>query len=212
LRRALRARTRPDDDRGAITFIVAAMLVVMIGLSALVVDRGMAADSRRQAQSAADAAVLAAAVKLNGGGTTVDADAAARDYARVNFGVQAADWANCPAPPSGYTALNGSDCITQNTTTGSVRVTLPQRRIPSVFAGLLGYQNINVSAGAEAGVGRTTPPDEVRPDVGWDRMSSVDGDEDARPGTAGDAAPTEHEIEPRDPDEGAASPPPGPPG
>jgi F-type H+-transporting ATPase subunit alpha len=28
--------------------------------------------------------------------------------------------------------------------------------------------------GAEAGVGRTTPPDQVKPDVGWERMSSAD--------------------------------------
>jgi F-type H+-transporting ATPase subunit alpha len=39
--------------------------------------------------------------------------------------------------------------------------------------------------GSEAGIGRTTKKDEVRPDVGWDRMSSADDDE-------GDAAePTE---------------------
>jgi len=28
--------------------------------------------------------------------------------------------------------------------------------------------------GSEAALGETTPPDEVKPDVGWDRMSSVD--------------------------------------
>jgi F-type H+-transporting ATPase subunit alpha len=28
--------------------------------------------------------------------------------------------------------------------------------------------------GSEAGLGETTPPDEVKPDIGWDRMSSVD--------------------------------------
>ncbi|MEA2613706.1 MAG: F-type H+/Na+-transporting ATPase subunit alpha [Chloroflexota bacterium] len=32
--------------------------------------------------------------------------------------------------------------------------------------------------GSESGLGRTTPPDEVKPDVGWDRMSSADDDED----------------------------------
>ena len=33
--------------------------------------------------------------------------------------------------------------------------------------------------GSEAGRGAGTPPDEVRPDVGWDRMSSVDEEEEA---------------------------------
>ncbi len=32
-------------------------------------------------------------------------------------------------------------------------------------------------AGSEAALGATTPPDEVKPDVGWDRMSSVDEEE-----------------------------------
>ena len=36
-------------------------------------------------------------------------------------------------------------------------------------------------AGSEAGLGRTTPKDEVRADVGWDRMSSADDDEDDAP-------------------------------
>jgi F-type H+-transporting ATPase subunit alpha len=31
--------------------------------------------------------------------------------------------------------------------------------------------------GSESGIGKPTPPDEVKPDVGWDRMSSVDDDE-----------------------------------
>jgi F-type H+-transporting ATPase subunit alpha len=34
-------------------------------------------------------------------------------------------------------------------------------------------------AGSESGIGRTTPPDEVKPDVGWDRMSSVDEAEES---------------------------------
>jgi F-type H+/Na+-transporting ATPase subunit alpha len=41
--------------------------------------------------------------------------------------------------------------------------------------------------GSVAGIGATTPPDEVRPDVGWDRMSSVDEDGDGEGG--GDAGP-----------------------
>ena len=40
--------------------------------------------------------------------------------------------------------------------------------------------------GSEAGLGETTPPDEVKPDVGWDRMSSVEeGDDEVEP-DAGD--------------------------
>jgi len=39
------------------------------------------------------------------------------------------------------------------------------------------FQPTQAGPGSEAGLGQTTPPDEVKPDVGWDRMSSVDEDE-----------------------------------
>jgi F-type H+-transporting ATPase subunit alpha len=39
------------------------------------------------------------------------------------------------------------------------------------------FQATDAGPGSEAGLGSTTPPDEVKPDVGWDRMSSVDEDE-----------------------------------
>ena len=36
--------------------------------------------------------------------------------------------------------------------------------------------------GSESGIGRTTPTDPVKPDVGWDRMSSADDDDEAPAG------------------------------
>src|SRR6476646_7862719 len=45
------------------------------------------------------------------------------------------------------------------------------------------FQPTEAAPGSEAGLGEGTPPDEVKPDVGWDRMSSVDED------AAGDDAP-----------------------
>ncbi len=41
------------------------------------------------------------------------------------------------------------------------------------------FQPTGGAAGSEAGLGATTPPDEVKPDVGWDRMSSVDDDDES---------------------------------
>jgi F-type H+-transporting ATPase subunit alpha len=41
----------------------------------------------------------------------------------------------------------------------------------------------SAGTGSELGIGAPTPPDEVKPDVGWDRMSSVDDDEAAEPAT-----------------------------
>jgi F-type H+-transporting ATPase subunit alpha len=45
------------------------------------------------------------------------------------------------------------------------------------------FQSTQAAPGSEAGLGESTPPDEVKRDVGWDRMSSVDED------AAGDDAP-----------------------
>jgi F-type H+/Na+-transporting ATPase subunit alpha len=40
------------------------------------------------------------------------------------------------------------------------------------------FRTSEAIAGSEAGRGAGTAPDEVKPDIGWDRMSSVDDDED----------------------------------
>ena len=54
--------------------------------------------------------------------------------------------------------------------------------------------------GSESGIGRTTETDPVKPDVGWDRMSSADDENEAEPAKAepakaepdgDDAQPTE---------------------
>ena len=36
------------------------------------------------------------------------------------------------------------------------------------------FQPTQSGPGSESALGETTPPDEVKPDVGWDRMSSVE--------------------------------------
>ncbi len=60
------------------------------------------------------------------------------------------------------------------------------------------FQPAGAGAGSEAGRGTGTPPDEVKPDIGWDRMSSVDDeDEDqARQGaTGGPSTAEEDDVE-----------------
>jgi F-type H+/Na+-transporting ATPase subunit alpha len=44
------------------------------------------------------------------------------------------------------------------------------------------FRSSDAAEGSEAGRGEGTPPDEVRPDVGWDRMSSVDEEEEEEGG------------------------------
>jgi F-type H+/Na+-transporting ATPase subunit alpha len=68
------------------------------------------------------------------------------------------------------------------------------------------FQPADAAAGSEAGRGAGTPPDEVKPDVGWDRMSSVDDEDEEEEG--GPALAEEDDVEgqvplPDDEDEGA---------
>jgi hypothetical protein len=49
-----------------------------------------------------------------------------------------------------------------------------------------GFVRSDAGAGSEAGVGEGAPRDPVKPDVGWDRLSSADDDdEDEPPGSGG---------------------------
>jgi F-type H+/Na+-transporting ATPase subunit alpha len=57
------------------------------------------------------------------------------------------------------------------------------------------FRPTTTGPGSEAGLGATTPPDEVKPDIGWDRMSSADDDEaevgdEGEAGNGDPAAPT----------------------
>ncbi len=73
---------RKED--GAITIIVAILLVVIIGFSALVIDIGHLYQVRRQLQSAADAAALAAAQEIIKGGDELRVSTVADTYAKKN--------------------------------------------------------------------------------------------------------------------------------
>jgi F-type H+/Na+-transporting ATPase subunit alpha len=59
------------------------------------------------------------------------------------------------------------------------------------------FQPSEGGEGSEAGRGAGTPPDEVRPDVGWDRMSSVDEDEEdeARDAAGGPSLAEEDDVQ-----------------
>ena len=57
------------------------------------------------------------------------------------------------------------------------------------------FQPTGAGAGSEAGRGAGTPPDEVKPDIGWDRMSSVDDDEDEAKDEGGPSLAEEDDVQ-----------------
>src|SRR5215213_11026244 len=100
--------THLRDERGAVAVLTAVLAIVLFGIAALVVDLGVARDSRRQAQNTADAAALAAAnalyatraPNLNQPGDFDAAVEAAKSYAAENYGTTEAEWAACSIPSS----------------------------------------------------------------------------------------------------------------
>jgi F-type H+-transporting ATPase subunit alpha len=57
------------------------------------------------------------------------------------------------------------------------------------------FRSSEAAAGSEAGRGSGTPPDEVKPDIGWDRMSSVDDEEEAQDRSGGPSTAEEDDVQ-----------------
>ncbi len=155
LRRRLAGRR--TDEAGAVAVLVAVLSLALFGLAALVVDLGMARDTRRVAQNTADSAALAAGnvMYLAGAANPTAAVAAAKDYAAENFGTTAADWARCTDPdrPATFAAVSGQTaCISFRGLPAptEVRVVVPTRTVHTTVGRLLGVTHLDVGAVAQA--------------------------------------------------------------
>jgi uncharacterized membrane protein len=128
-----------------------------------VVDLGQARADQQQAAGAADSAALAAAMVLRDDETAVEEAAeAARTYVEANFSVPADSpaWSTCTDPSALATdaaAATGS-CVSVDVEARRVRVTVPGRQVPSVFAGVLGVSPPAVSSTATAAWGGSGTP------------------------------------------------------
>ncbi|MBO9520180.1 MAG: hypothetical protein J7518_01480 [Nocardioidaceae bacterium] len=164
----LRTRRAHRDETGAVAVIVAICALSLFVLAAIVVDLGLARDTRRQSQNAADASALAAANALypaacvNPAGAVppclLDAVSAAKSYAAVNFGVQEGDWASCAAPPAGFQPNAGSPaCISFDSLTkpSKVWVVMPTRDVKTGLGALAGVSSVPVASRARAALQTT---------------------------------------------------------
>jgi len=154
MRVGLLGRTSRETGAAAIITVIL-MSVVLIGLASIVVELGLARDTRRQAQNAADAAALAAGNALTSGGSTTTAIAAAKNLAQRNFGTTAPDWASCTdASRLSYYPAGGTPCISFNSSSAptQVRVLVPFRPVVTPLGGVFGNQSVNVQAVAVVGL------------------------------------------------------------
>ena len=149
-------------DGGAVALLSTLLIsTVFIGLCALVIDLGMARDTRRQAQNAADASALAAVNVLYLSGV-VDANSAiiaAKTYAAANYQISESDWASCV---DGQQLLYhpNTECISFDNPLAptTVRVNAPVRRVRTAFAGIWGIASVPVGAAAQARIFNGGPP------------------------------------------------------
>jgi hypothetical protein len=152
---------RTRDDGGLVAVVVALVFaLVLVPLLALVVDLGVSRVAVAKARDVADAAALAAALERPDAGGAERATAVARSLVDDGLGVSADEWAACvdqhPLPAG--TAPSAGNCVSFDLTARQVRVTLPARRVPGVFAGLLGATPPAVSATSVATWGPLPQP------------------------------------------------------
>jgi hypothetical protein len=160
-RAAALLRRRQRDDDGLALVMVALLMVVLLLFAAFSVDAGNVYSTRRQAQSAADTAALAGALRIAGGDSLANAVSEVRDLSARNFDVTSAEWANdstlCPnEPPAGYVSskslgiAGGSNCISFSAGFDRVRVRIPRRDVKLTFAKAAGFKTKPIGANAEA--------------------------------------------------------------
>lgn len=161
----MRRPGRARDESGMIAVLVALIATALFMVAALVVDLGLARDTRRQSQNAADASALAAANSLYPGtACTVpaggsppciqDAIDAATSYAATNFGVTDADWAGCTDSGHYYVPSGSTPCVSFADDAGlpsatrptKVRVIMPTREVTTGFGVIAGVQHVEISS------------------------------------------------------------------
>lgn len=142
--------TPHGGDRGLALVLAALLLVVLLGFAAFAVDLGQLYNARRQDQSAADLAALAAAAQLPA--DTIGATATAQSFVATNLGISTSDldWAGCVDDEQLVSSAVGTSCVSFDAGRRRVRVRIPDQTAPSVFASVLGIDGFTHTAEAEA--------------------------------------------------------------
>jgi Putative Flp pilus-assembly TadE/G-like len=152
-----RRDTLRRDERGAVAIIVAVVATTVFIIAAMVVDLGLARDTKQQSQAAADASALAAGNVLYSSTSTAPnfaaAVAAAKAYAAQNFDVDNAEWEACTdAGKLAYTVPSETECISfdQLAKPTLVRVVVPDEEISTGLGVLAGVTEIHIGTQARA--------------------------------------------------------------
>lgn len=150
-----------QSDKGTVVVLIAASLFMMMGLAALVLDGGSIFSERRQAQSGADFAALAAVQFATSCDTTCNISDAVENGAAEAMNVVAGnlpgrtlDWLACDdtaTRPAEYVRVSSAtDCISFTSNLEKARVKLPEDSIDTTFGKAIGFDSLSTGAFAEA--------------------------------------------------------------
>lgn len=135
---------------------VAITMVLLMGMSAIAVDLGLAFAEKRTDQIGADTAVMAGAIDLVQGQSTQQVFDRIDTFVDTNIRpVDDAAWAGCTDPnPLPVTAADlgvvpATQCVSFDTFE-KIRVRVPDQGVDTTFGALLGFDIIDVAAAAEA--------------------------------------------------------------
>jgi hypothetical protein len=169
--------TRILDEDGATAIIIAAAMVLFLGMAALAVDYGLGVNERRADQTAVDVGSTAGAgAALNGIYGTNGVRTEALRYVRANLPTTYSDaewrsiWESCvdPAaernagghqfvaltPPAGWVATDPTNwCLSFETSSGLFRVRVPQQVIDAAFGPIVGVDELSTRAIAVSRIG-----------------------------------------------------------
>jgi Flp pilus assembly protein TadG len=139
------------DEKAAALVLVALMLAVLMGFTAMVVDAGIMFQNRRYLQNVADAAALAGAAHLAGDRDAADSEAI--KYVQANGYDLAGAVTQRETYSTTVTTPNGDEIIIKYSDDFKQITVTPKRTVDYVFGKALGLTNkyIGASATAEKG-------------------------------------------------------------
>jgi Flp pilus assembly protein TadG len=145
----LKRRVDPNDERGAVMVMTVIVLVVMLGISALVVDLGFAWQKRREIQSSADAAALGGAQDLP---SVITATASVKSLAVTNLPDGTFPWSSCTDARHLSVLAVSTPCVSFDSSFTQVRVHIPRQTYDTTFGKVIGIDTTSTSASATARV------------------------------------------------------------
>jgi Flp pilus assembly protein TadG len=172
----MRRQVDVHDERGLIAVMFTLMLVVILGITALVIDIGNGRQQRRAAQASADAAALAGAEVMSTYGQNFTGSSTqwsaivgqVKAYAAANFNTTDAMWSRCSDPGAlSYHPDATTTCISANeaawpalsgpsedTIVNHIRVRVPTRSFSTFFGGIVGTSSLSLQASSTAAITR----------------------------------------------------------